>query len=71
MGDIAGVFLLSAIGHPGIRFTYTHDTPEGSFSVSSAELRETLGDVPMQNPEIMEAVRDLIRNNLEMIKASK
>jgi hypothetical protein len=71
MGDIAGVFLLSAIGHPGIRLLYSHITPEGSFSVSSEELRETLGDVPMHNAEMMEAIRDLIRNNLEMIKASK
>ncbi len=71
LGDIAGVFLLLAIGHPTTGFSYVHTTPNGSISISTAELHETLGDVPLKIPEIMEGVRELIRNNLEMIKANK
>ena len=70
LGDIAGVFLLLAIGHPGTGFSYQHTTPEGSFSISTADLRETLGDVSLMNPEIMDGVRELIRNNLEAIHAT-
>ena len=71
LGDIAGVFLLLALGHPGAVFSYRHTTAEGSFSISTSELIETLGDVPLKNPEIMEGVRELIRNNLEAIHATK
>lgn len=71
MGDIAGVFVLTLIGHPQRSFSYRHITPEGEFFISSEELKETLGDVPLSDLEIMKAVKDLIVNNLEMINASK
>lgn len=71
MGDIAGVFLLTVIGHPTICFIYRHITPKGEFTLSSDELRETLGDVPLGDAAIMQAVRELIVNNLENIGASK
>lgn len=71
MGDIAGVFLLTIIGHPPCSFAYLHVTPEGEFSITSRELRETLGEVPLTDPDIMQAIRELFGHNLEMIKASK
>lgn len=71
MGDIAGVFLLTVIGHPLITFIYRHITPKGEFSLSSDDLRETLGVVPLGDAAIMPAVRELIVNNLENIGASK
>ncbi|HPJ78233.1 MAG TPA: ATP-binding protein [Prolixibacteraceae bacterium] len=71
MGDIAGVFLLTIIGHPQCSFAYLHVTPEGEFSITSQDLRETLGEVPLTDPGIMQAIRELFGNNLEMIKASK
>lgn len=71
MGDIAGVFILTAIGHPNCHFAYHHTTPEGDFALSTSELKETLGEVPLNDPDIMGAIRELFVNNLEGIKASK
>jgi hypothetical protein len=70
-GDLAGAFILSVIGHPDIRITYSHTTGKGTFSVSSAELRELLGDVPIQATEIRKAIGEMIQSNLGMIEAIK
>ncbi len=71
MGDIAGVFILSAIGHPGIIFRYSHTTDHGNFSINTAEIEEMLESVPLQTSEVRKAVAELIENNLALIKASK
>lgn len=71
MGDIAGVFVLSAIGHPGVDFNYEHSTSEGTFRLSTVEINEMLDGTPLQTPEVRRAVVELIENNLARIKASK
>jgi hypothetical protein len=71
LGDIAGVFLLSVIGHKGIRIKYEHTTEKGTFAISSEEIKEVLGDVPLHSAELRQAIKELINNNLEMIQALK
>jgi hypothetical protein len=71
LGDMAGVFLLSVIGHPEIIIKYEHSTDKGTFTISSQEIKEVLGDVPLNTAEMRQAVRELIHNNLEMIQALK
>ncbi len=70
LGDVSDIFLLSAAGHPGIAFEYRHTTDSGTFSLSTKELKETLGEVPLTHPEIREALRQLVRNNLAGIRAA-
>ena len=71
MGDIAGVFVLSAIGHPGVSFLYEHSTGEGDFRVSTVEITEMLDGLPLQTPEVRNAITELINNNLATIGAMK
>jgi len=71
MGDIAGVFVLSAIGHPGVNFSYEHSTIWGTFGINTAELYEMLDGVPLSSSEVRRAVMELIENNLADIKATK
>ncbi len=70
-GNLAGAFILSVIGHPDIRISYSHTTRKGTYTVCSAELRELLGNVPLQTTEIRNAIGEMIRNNLEMIEGSE
>jgi hypothetical protein len=70
MGDIAGVFVLSAIGHPDTGFSYKHVTDTGSFSISTAEINEMLEGTPLRTPEIRKAVTELVRNQLLAVQAS-
>jgi hypothetical protein len=70
-GDLAETFILSVIGHPGICISYSHTTLKGTFSVCSSELREMLGEIPVQTTEIRMAIGEMIHNNLGMIEASE
>jgi len=69
-GDIAGTLALTASSYAAIDFIYTHNTPEGTFVFDTKEIKETLQDVPISNPQIIAFMKDLIRENLEVIKAS-
>lgn len=71
LGDMAGVFVLSIIGHENIDFVYEHTTDFGQFSISTKELKEALDGVPFREPEIRKSIKELIENSLTEIKASK
>lgn len=70
MGDIAGVFILCAGGYADRDFMYTHITGAGEYTISTRELKETLGGVPLHTKEIREAVKEMIENNLNEIEIS-
>ncbi len=69
-GDIAGTLALTVSSYPAIDFIYTHNTPQGTFIFDTAEIKETLGDLPISNPQVIAFMKDLIRDNLGEIKAS-
>ncbi|MEI6060428.1 MAG: ATP-binding protein [Bacteroidota bacterium] len=69
-GDIAGTMALTVSSYPAIEFLYTHNTPDGSFIFDTVEIKETLGDLPISNPQVIAFMKDLIRDNLEAINAS-
>jgi len=70
-GDVAGVFLLSAIGQPHIELSYAHITGNGCFRLTTTQLKEVLGELPLGSADVRKGVRELITNNLESIQASK
>ena len=70
-GDLWDSLYLILLGNPEIRVVYRHQTPEGTFEMDSAELKQMLGGISLQQREIKKAVIELIKNNLEEIKASK
>ncbi len=69
-GDIPGIFALTASSYTEIDFVYKHHTPEGSFIFDTAEIKETLEGVPINNPQVIAFMKDFIRDNLADIKAS-
>ena len=69
-GDISGTMALTASSYPAIDFIYTHNTPEGTFIFDTLEIKETLGDLPINNPQVIAFMKDLISDNLKEIKAS-
>ena len=70
-GDLWDTLYLILQSNPDIRVVYRHQTPEGTFLLDSAELKQMLGGVPIQQADIKKAIIDLIKNNLEEIKSSK
>jgi anti-sigma regulatory factor (Ser/Thr protein kinase) len=69
-GDISGTLALTVSSYPAIDFIYTHTTPEGAFIFDTTEIKETLGDLPINNPQVIAFMKDLISDNLKEIKAS-
>jgi len=69
-GDIAGTLALTVSSYPAIEFIYTHNTPYGKFVFDTVEIKETLGDLPISNPQVIAFMKDLISDNLKEIKAS-
>ncbi len=71
VGDIGEAIYLLLVSNQGIQLVYNHRTPAGTFEMDSAELMVMLGEVSLQQADIKAAVIEMIKNNLEEIKASK
>ena len=53
MGDFAGTAAMLVQGSPQVEWTVVHTTPKGSYTFSTAEVREILGeDIPLDAPEV-------------------
>jgi hypothetical protein len=69
-GDIAGTIALTASSYPSIDFVYTHTTPDGTFEFDTLEIKATLEDIPINNPQVIAFMKNFIHDNLKEIKAS-
>ncbi|MCK7491317.1 MAG: hypothetical protein MZW92_06050 [Comamonadaceae bacterium] len=65
LGDIAGVITMLILGNPDIDIVYTHKKNGNAYVLDTRELREGLGDVPLNNMEVLNLVRDNINEGLE------
>ena len=71
VGDVWNSLYLLFVGCPEINIVYSHTTGRGTFMIGSAELRKMLDGISLQQASIKKAVVDLVKNNLEVIMASK
>ncbi|MFA9391939.1 MAG: ATP-binding protein [Prolixibacteraceae bacterium] len=70
LGDIAGTMTILIGANPKIRFIYTHQTPLSTFEFDTKEVLEELDGVPINDADILKALKELIEENLDMIEAS-
>ena len=71
LGDMAGTMTLLIGANPNIRFIYNHNTSLSEFEFDTNEVKEELGKVPINHPDILKALKELITENLELIEAGK
>ena len=55
-------------GAPDINYIYKHKTDKGEFVLDTRELREVLGDVPFDVPEVLEWINGYIEEGLAEIR---
>ncbi len=67
LGDMIGTVVTLIQGSPDINFIYTHQTESGTVSLSCAELREVLEDVPLNEPEVLAWIGDHLRQQYEAL----
>ena len=61
LGDLAGAVALLIQGSPDIELTYRHTTPKGEAALSTAELRDILGDdISLAEPEVFAWIQDYL-----------
>ena len=66
VGDLAGTVALLIQGSPDIELTYRHTTPNGTAKLSTAELREILGDdISLAEPEVFAWIQDYLTEQEE------
>lgn len=70
LGDIAGSLTLLIGANSNIRFIYNHKTTISTFEFDTKEVKEELEGVPINDPDILKALKELIIENLKMIEVS-
>lgn len=70
LGDIAGVVSMLILGNPDRDFLYTHVFNGGTYTLDTRELRQELGDVPLNHIEVVNLIRDNINEGIEELRAT-
>ncbi|MBQ3425670.1 MAG: sensor histidine kinase [Clostridia bacterium] len=64
LGDMAGTMVTIIGGAPDIDYIYRHKTGKGEFILDTRELREVLGDVPFNVPDVLNWINGYIEEGL-------
>ncbi len=64
LGDMAGTMTTLISGSPDINFIYNHIKNGKEFNLDTNELKEVLGEVPLNIPEVVIWIEDYIKEGL-------
>lgn len=67
LGDMVETVKTLIQGSPEIDFVYRHKTEDGEVMLSCKEMREILGDIPLNDPDILAWVSDNLREQYAVI----
>lgn len=65
MGDIPGTIVLTVSAHPQLHFLFHYVNDEKSYTFDTAEVYEALDGMSVQNPEIMQFLKEMIEENMQ------
>lgn len=63
LGGICDTMLLLIAGNPAVRFRYSHRLDSSSYELDTAQLKQILGEVPLDTPEVTAFIKDFLINN--------
>ncbi len=64
-GDLTGVLMLLVTGNPTIEFVFNYSTDKSEFRFDTREIREILGNIPLNEPEVRHYLKDMITENIK------
>ncbi|HON18277.1 MAG TPA: ATP-binding protein [Salinivirgaceae bacterium] len=67
IGNIAEIMTILITGNPKIDFLYTHKIGNAEFKIQSQEIKEILRDVPINSPQIVKFIKEMLEENIEEI----
>ncbi|MCK5824363.1 MAG: sensor histidine kinase [Ichthyobacteriaceae bacterium] len=68
MGDIATVISMLCTSHPDINTIFKYDLNSDEFLITSEMIKDELGGVSIQDPEVGLLLKDIINNGIESLK---
>jgi hypothetical protein len=74
LGDLAGTLFVLVIGQPQVHwlFTYRVYAPEngglGEFIFDDALIKQTLGEIPLTEPEVLAYIRKALREGIDRVR---
>lgn len=68
LGDMVETVKTLIQGSPNIDFLYRHKTERGEVLLSCAEMREVLGEVPLNEPEILSWIGENLREQYDAVQ---
>jgi hypothetical protein len=69
IGDMTSTLLMLITGNPDMDFIYTHTKNGVSFTLNTSIIKEAIEDVPINNPEILRFIKNMINEGLNEIGA--
>lgn len=67
LGDINSTVEILIRCNPDIDFVFTRSTDSGSFTLDTRELREVLGDVSLDTPDVLEWIKQYLEEQTQII----
>lgn len=64
LGDITGVLMVLIAGNEGVDFVFRYRCGDRHFGFDTKEIRQVIGDVPIQQTEVLKWIRQYIREGL-------
>lgn len=68
LGDLKGTVVTLIQGSPDINFVYRRETDHGQFVLSTEEMREELGGIPLDEPEVLAWIGEYIEENEQSLQ---
>lgn len=70
LGNMRDTLITLMAGHPQLDLLYEHRRGGKTFSLDTREIRAELGEIPLDAPQVVSALRKLIQSGLEELGAS-
>lgn len=67
LGDINSTISILIRCNPDTNIVFTHSVDDKTFTLNTRELKEVLGDVPLDTPEVMQWIDDYLKEQTETL----
>lgn len=70
LGDVANAVILLVVANPAINFIYEYRYNDNEYLFDTAEVKEVLGDVPINTPEVAKYLEKMIKEKMKETRES-
>ncbi|RKY89974.1 ATP-binding protein, partial [candidate division KSB1 bacterium] len=70
LGDIPQTLITLIAGNPEVNFIYSHRKDDNNFFFNTEQIKRELGDLPINNVEVLSFIRKSLINELKKLKVN-